>query len=117
MNQSANDTHSYAPVQVEQAQELASPVVARHPNKNKALTALSSSIGGADPNRFYGSNIGTGEVLDFDITNLPENADEIMVKKQANVKHVISTEVQYDNMKGVCKGEGRIKIRLNEGET
>jgi len=57
-----------------------SPVKCGEPNKNKKLSALSSSIGGADPNRFYG-NTAKGEVIDFDITGLPENADEIMVKK------------------------------------
>lgn len=39
------------------------------------------------------------------------------LKRVANVKHVINAEVQQDNLKGICTGEGRIKIRLNEGET
>ena len=77
---------------------------------------LSSNIGGADPNRFY-NNKAKGEVLDFDLSGLPESTDEISVKKCAGVKHVISTELVYDNMKGICMGEGRIKLRLNEGET
>jgi len=33
------------------------------------------------------------------------------------VKHVVAAEVNEDNLKGICTGEGRIKIRLNEGET
>lgn len=48
---------------------------------------------------------------------LPEHCDELDLKKNANVKHVISTEITLDNMKGICKGDGRIKIRLNDGET
>ena len=84
--------------------------------ENKKLSALSSSIGGADPNRFY-NNKAKGKVLDFDLSGLPESADEISVKRSANVKHVISTELAFDNMKGICRGDGRVKIRLNEGET
>ena len=92
------------------------PVQAKNTNEHAKLAALSSSIGGADPNRFY-NNKAKGEVLDFDLSGLPESADEISVKRSANVKHVISTELVYDNMKGICRGEGRIKVRLNEGET
>ena len=95
---------------------MAAPVQAKNPNQNAKLSALSSNIGGADPNRFY-TNKAKGEVIDFDLSGLPESADEISVKRQANVKHVISTELQFDNMKGICRGEGRIKVRLNEGET
>ena len=29
----------------------------------------------------------------------------------------MAAEVQQDNLKGICTGEGRIKVRLNEGET
>lgn len=51
------------------------------------------------------------------IGGLRPSCDEIDLKRAACVKHVISTEVDIDNFKGVCKGTGRIKIRLNEGET
>ena len=77
---------------------------------------LTSTIGGHDAIRQY-DNKNKGEVLDFDLLNIPGNSDEISVKKNANVKHVISTELDIDNMKGVCTGNGRIKIRLNDGET
>ena len=53
----------------------------------------------------------------MDIKGLPENFDNIAFKKVANVKHVVSAEIQQDNVKGVCTGTGRIKVRLNEGET
>lgn len=77
---------------------------------------LSSTIGGHDANSQY-QNKNKGEVIDFDLLGLPQNCDELSVKKNANVKHVISTELEFDNMKGVCRGNGRIKVRLNEGET
>lgn len=53
----------------------------------------------------------------MDLKNLPENCDEATIKEIANVKHIISTEIQYDNFLGTCKGDGRVKIRLNDGET
>jgi hypothetical protein len=56
-------------------------------------------------------------VIDLDLEGLPKNCDETQVKKLANVKHVISTDLEFDNFKGECKGNGRVKIRLNEGET
>ena len=48
---------------------------------------------------------------------LPQSADTATVKKVANVKHVISADVQHDNLTGACRGDARIKIRLNDGET
>jgi hypothetical protein len=39
------------------------------------------------------------------------------LRRVANVKHVIESTVDEDNVKGICTGNGRIKIRLNEGET
>jgi hypothetical protein len=48
---------------------------------------------------------------------LPETFDEISLKKLANAKHIIQSEVKQDNLKGTCTGEGRLKIRLNEGES
>lgn len=48
---------------------------------------------------------------------MPENCDEIKLKKAANAKHIISAEISVDNFLGKCKGDGRLKIRLNEGET
>ena len=33
------------------------------------------------------------------------------------MKHVVAAEVNQDNLKGICTGEGRIKVRLNEGES
>tara|TARA_B110000503_G_C7103259_1_gene394788 strand:+ start:1137 stop:1313 length:177 start_codon:yes stop_codon:yes gene_type:complete len=56
-------------------------------------------------------------VLDFDLRGLPVTADSKDLKKAANVKHVISSDVDIDNFTGNCKGTGRMKIRLNEGET
>jgi hypothetical protein len=56
-------------------------------------------------------------IIDMDLTGLPKDCDDQAVKAVANVKHVISADISYDNFLGHCKGDGRVKIRLNEGET
>ena len=59
----------------------------------------------------------SGDIVDIDLNGLPENCDEVAIKRIANVKHVINAEVQADNLKGTCTGQGRIKLRLNDGES
>ena len=81
-----------------------------------AFLSSSAPIGTGDPNKFY-HNTAKGEVIDLDITGIPESADELTVKRAAKVRHVISTELEKDNLRGVCTGKGRMKVRLNEGET
>jgi hypothetical protein len=55
-------------------------------------------------------------VVDLILSGMGANMDDKEIKKIAGVKHVISSEVDLDNLKGTCKGTGRIKIRLNDGE-
>jgi hypothetical protein len=50
------------------------------------------------------------------LSGLNEDVKPADLKKLAGVKHVVSSEVDCDNLKGTCKGTGRIKIRLNDGE-
>ena len=40
----------------------------------------------------------------------------IGVKKMSGAKNVIGVALDEDNMKGICKGTGRIQIRLNAQE-
>lgn len=56
-------------------------------------------------------------MIDLDIKGLPKSCDEFVMKRVAGVKHVISSTVDTDKLKGTCTGTGRMKIRLNEGET
>ena len=71
---------------------------------------------GCDANRYFHQSPNRGEVVDFILNGLNRNVDEIEIKKIANVKHVISSEVDIDTIRNTCSGTGRIKIRLNEGE-
>ena len=57
------------------------------------------------------------ELLDLDLRGVPENVDTIALKKLAGVRHIVEADFKHDAMKGVHTGEGRLKIRLNEGET
>ena len=79
---------------------------------------LVSSIGGHDAARYFDkSNLQKAAVIDFDLNGLPSECDQATIKQVANVKHVISADVSHDNFTGACKGDARIKVRLNEGET
>ena len=44
--------------------------------------------------------------------DLPPNAEIEKLKKISGVKHVISATVDQDNIRGLCTGTGRIKMRL-----
>lgn len=57
------------------------------------------------------------EVVDLQLSGLPEHFQALDLKKMSGAKHVISATVDEDNMKGICLGTGRIKVRLNQGET
>lgn len=35
----------------------------------------------------------------------------------AGARHVVETQLEQDNVKGTLTGEGRMRIRLNKGET
>lgn len=79
---------------------------------------MASSFAGHDSQKYHETqNLAKSEVIDIDVKGLPENFDQMSLKRVANVKHVVSAEVQQDNLKGICTGNGRIKVRLNEGET
>lgn len=50
--------------------------------------------------------------MDLVIKGLPKHADEIMLKKAAQIKHVISAKVDHDSITNDCVGTGRVKLRL-----
>lgn len=56
-------------------------------------------------------------VVDLTVAGLPEHMDARELKRISGAKHVISTTVDEDRLKGTCTGTGRIQIRLNQGET
>ncbi len=99
---------------------MVSPVKGRYETQNKKLQNLSSNIHGLqgqDANKFYHQPHNKGTVVDFVLSGIGASVDETQVRKISGAKHVISTNVDLDNVKGTCTGGGRIKIRLNEGET
>ncbi len=55
-------------------------------------------------------------VVDLELKNLPEGADKLGVKKLSGAKQVINVNLDEDNFRGVCKGTGRIQIRLDRNE-
>ena len=95
-----------------------SPVKGSNANQSKKLQNLTTTnnLPGADANAFYNKSQNKGEVIDLVLSGLDSSVQQADLKKISNVKHVISSEVDLDALKGTCKGTGRIKIRLNEGE-
>ena len=90
------------------------------PTAKEKQRFLSSNLEGHDAHAEYQRTKNypvAGDLVDIDLSGLPENADELSIKRIANVKHVINTEVQENPLKGTCTGQGRIKLRLNDGES
>lgn len=55
--------------------------------------------------------------MDIEISGLPANTTGTVIKRIANAQHVVDASVTADHLKGTCTGEGRIKVRLSQGES
>jgi len=82
------------------------------------MLASNDPISGASSLTAYNANKAPSEirVVDLELKNLGEGVDKIEVKKMSGARHVISVALDEDNMKGICRGTGRIQIRLNQNE-
>ena len=82
------------------------------------MLASNDPITGASSLQAYNANKPAADirVIDLELKNLNENVDKIDVKKMSGARHVISVALDEDNMKGTCRGTGRIQIRLNQNE-
>ena len=82
------------------------------------MLASNDPVTGASTLQAYNANVPAAEVrvVDLELRNLGEHIDKIDVKKMSGARHVISVALDEDNMKGVCRGTGRIQIRLNQNE-
>ena len=82
------------------------------------MLASNDPITGQSSLSAYNANKPAGDirVIDLELKNLNENVDKIDVKKMSGARHVISVALDEDNMKGTCRGTGRIQIRLNQNE-
>lgn len=115
---SSLDTHDYPPSatlhqEAAMSPEKSSPNVALKGRKTKAVKVkeMSSNFMGDEPTF---SDPKPSLVVDFDLTNLPENANPEFIKKTAGVKHVVSATIEEDSIKNVCTGKGRVKLRIPE---
>lgn len=80
---------------------------------------LASTLTGHDALKYYGSTPQNQDqnIVDIDLRGLPSDCTEKHVRQLSMAKHVISAEVDEDAIRGICRGTGRIKVRLNQGET
>jgi len=47
-------------------------------------------------------------VVDLKVSNLPPECDEASLKKASGSRQVVATQIDFDNLKGTCKGSARI---------
>lgn len=97
-------------------EKLTKTIPSKNANQDKKLKHLGSNLEGYDPFSYYNHQT-KGEIVDFDLGNLPSNIDRQRIKDVASVKHIVASDFDIDNLRGVATGDGRVKIRLNEGET
>ena len=57
------------------------------------------------------------EIIDLDIKNITPYMDQLDLKQISGAKHIISTEIGHNSMKGHNSGDARIKFRINEGDS
>ena len=57
------------------------------------------------------------EVLDMNITGLPQQISVDEIKRTVGAKHIVSATLEVDSIRGVCTGKGRMSVRLQEGES
>lgn len=105
------------PIQEQQPEKFTIPGNETKATK-QAMLASNNPITGASSLSAYNQVRAPSEVqvLDLQLTGLPENADQIGIKKASGARHVINVALDEDNMKGICLGTGRIQIRLNRDE-
>ena len=55
-------------------------------------------------------------VIDLDLHNIPPGADERILKKLTGARHIVKTELAHNSVSGALTGDGRLSIRLHEGQ-
>lgn len=115
---SALDTHDYSAQLSKPAPEVDNrPKVNIQGKQTKAtkVKELASSILGNEFLNGY-ENQKKADVLDLKISGLPGNSNIDDLKKAVGAKHIISTTIEVDSIKNTCTGNGRVQIRVQDGE-
>lgn len=92
------------------------------PSKATKIKDLSSSLLGQEcayAKYSTGKELGpqSGLVYDLVINGLGSNTQDEDLKRIAGVKHIVEAKVEHDTLKNTCTGNGKIKIRLGDGES
>ncbi len=56
------------------------------------------------------------QVVDLVISGLPNDAKPEHLKQLCGAKHVVDVTVEQDTIRNICTGQGKIKVRLGDGE-
>lgn len=84
--------------------------------KQAMLASNHFETGSSSLNHYRSGQESQPRVVDLVMSQLPAECKAEDLKKIAASKHVFDATVEEDAMKGICSGNGRIKIRLNHGE-
>ena len=63
------------------------------------------------------ANSELSRTVELFLSEIPENTDDIKVKKISGARHVVETTLKHDALRGTLTGEGHMRIRLQQGET
>ena len=91
-----------------------------HESRHVKQTMLASNnlaTGESSLNFYQHGQTSQPQVIDLVLSGLPADCNQQALKRVSGSKHVISTQIDMDNLKGTCKGSGRMQIRLNQGES
>ena len=72
--------------------------------------------GDSSLHHYQSSQNANPRVVDLVMSDLPPDCKAEDLKRISQSKHVFDASVEEDNMKGICSGNGRIKIRLSHNE-
>ena len=59
---------------------------------------------------------GERQVMDFDLSGLPEHITNDELKRMVGARHFIEASTEADNIKNTCTGKGRIKFRVTDND-
>mmetsp|Transcript_23037 Transcript_23037/g.22781 ORF Transcript_23037/g.22781 Transcript_23037/m.22781 type:complete len:127 (+) Transcript_23037:853-1233(+) len=83
---------------------------AQNPQEYKTREMASSM---QDYNEFSTKQAQEPATAEYDLENLPRNTTKESLKRICSSVHIVSIQIDTDNLTGFCKGTGKIMIRTS----
>ena len=95
--------------------------ICKTPSKATKIKDLASNLLGQDCIYQRYSSVKTAQsandnVVELSISGLPADAQTSHIRQIAGAKHIVDATVEHDTIRNVCTGQGKIRVRLGEGE-